>query len=313
MVYWPQMRELLSARNFEIGHAQQPIELAITRFCAGKDNPNTKAAYESDLRDFSNFAVEANVTQLDQLNAEFIGSYLERCEISGLSRKTIRRRVASLAGLLTQESMEELARETKSVGYKRAGSTKEIKMQPFRPLNIEEAERLQEVSKGNSRNAAFIAIALGTGANVAEILALRANNIFETDDQISVGFGGKHGRIAKLGLDASAIVKKHIMESGNDTPLFTKVQLEEKEKNSLSRQWVFLALKEYGKSIGRPDLSARVLRQTFIANIQTDNKKDLAEVLGIGEESSGKLLERRRLTEQLPQSGVLFEATTKSV
>lgn len=46
-------------------------------------------------------------------------------------------------------------------------------------------------------------------------------------------------------------------------------------------------------------------------NVKTNDPKKLSELLGVNESQAYVLLERRLLTQQLLQGGVLFEATTK--
>lgn len=308
MVYFTQMVERLGDQHHEGAQTQQPLDSAIARFFVGFNNPNTKAAYRKDLQVFSDFARRTDVSQLDQLTVEFIDNYLKHCGEDGISRETIRRRTAPLIGLLKHEGMEGLARKTRDISNKHIGVTQE--MQLLHPLSNEEVKRLQEVSQNNSRDSAIIAIALGIGANATEILDLHAEDIVEVDGQVSVQFGGKRGRIAKLNPDASAIVERHRGGRREDVPLFTKEQLGEREAKPLTRGGLWTVLKGYGERIGRPDLNPRVLRETFIANVQTNDSKELAKLLNMHKHTSRGLLERRRLTRQLPQSAVLFEAIT---
>lgn len=311
MVYWPQMGERLTGQHHEDTQAIQQLDSAIVGFCDQFTSTNTKAAYKRDLRDFSRFAREAGVDQRDKLTPELIDGYFQDCERSGLSTATIRRRIASLSGLLAHEGMEQLARETKSMGYNRAGSTEE--REPFHPLSDEEVKRLKEVSKHHFRNAAIIAIALGTGATTGEIRALNMNDILEKESgQVAVLFRGNESeREITLGSDPSAIVGRYKGSREGEEPLFVQNWSIKRGKKRLSRQGIWKSIKEYGDRIGRPDLNPTVLRQTFIANVPTNDSKELADLLGVREHTSVRLLRQRRLTQQLPQNEVLFETTTK--
>jgi len=302
------MVERLGGQHLE-AQVQHPFDSAIARFCGGFGSINTRRAYGGDLRDFSRFATGLGVGELGQLTVGHIEEYLQNCTEKGLSGATIRVRIASLSGLLTQEGLEELANKTRDISNKHIGSKPE--MQPFHPLSNKEIKRLQEVSRDNPRASAIIAIALGTGANVSEILALHANNIVEADGQVSIGFGEEHGRIAKLSPEASATIKRHKGDRRGKLPLFAREKLSKKEIKPLNRTWLWKVLKKYGESIGRPDLNQRVLRQTFIMNVQVKDSKELAKLLGVGGDYAyDVLLERRRLTQLLPQSEVLFETAT---
>lgn len=303
------MRERLAGFHPEISLTQQPLDSAIVSFCSAYSKPNTREAYERDLRDFSSFATGDDATRLDQLTPKLIDNYLKHCEAVGLSHATTKRRIAALSSFLRRTGMEEFAKEVRDIMDKHIGSMEETGL--LHPLSVEEAKNLQEASQGNSRDAAFIAIALATGANVAEILALRVNDMPEVDGQTSIRFGGRHERMIKLDPEASKIVKKHKMDSPEDASLFIGGRFGRKGKESLTRQGLWKILREYGKSIGRPDLNPRVLRETFIANVQTNDPTELGKLLGINVVYAYRMLERRLVRQQLPRSEVLFEITTK--
>jgi integrase/recombinase XerD len=306
------MRELLTGQHSEAAQAQQPLESAIASFCSGFKKPNTRAAYEGDLRAFSRFATRSGVSQLGELTQELIDGYFQDCESKGLSTTTIRRQTASLKGLLKWEGMEELSRETTSLDYKRVGNAEELK--PLHPLSKEEVDRLQEISQNNLRASAIIAIALQTGATPEQIRALNASDVLEQENQgMAIRFRGKRSeRQVTLDTSASEIVRRHKGDREGEEPLFAQKPPIKRGEERLTRQGIWKNVKQYGEMIGRPDLNPRILHQTFIANAQTNDSKELARLLDFNVVYASRiLLQRRRLSEKLPQGGVLFEATAK--
>jgi len=304
-----QMVERLGGQHLET-QVQQPLDLAITTFCNQFSSDNTKLAYNRDLQAFSRFATGVGVDELGQLTVGHIDEYLWDCTEKGLSRATIIRRIASLSSLLGRAGMEELAKATRDIGKARIGGKAEMK--PFHPLNPEEVEKLQEVSRDNPRALAIIAIILGTGATVEQIRALNASDVLEYENQrVAVRFrGNKSKRQIALDINASEIVRSHVGIRDGEEPLFVQRSPIRLGDDRLTRQSIWNDVRQYGERIGRPDLSPRLLRETFIARVQTSDPKLLRKLLGITEGEAHQLLERRRLTQQLPQSEVLFEVAT---
>jgi len=304
------MVEQLTGQYHEGAQAQQWLYSEIAGFCVGIDNPNTQAAYKRDLRAFFNFTAGVGVNDLTQLTTGLIGKYLQHCkEEQVLSNGTIRRRIASLSSFLVQTGMEEFAKAARDISIKYIGSKPEI--QTLHPLSNEEVEKLQGVSRDNPRALAIIAIILGTGATTSEIQALNVNDVLEQASQrVAVRFrGNKPRRQIALDINASEIVRRHKGVREGEEPLFAQRLPIELGEVGLTRQSIWNDVKQYGESIGRPDLSLTVLRQTFIVNVPTNDSKEIARLLGIGERYAGALLKRRGLTQPLPQRGVLFAAT----
>lgn len=309
MVYFTQMRERATAKHHEGAQTQQPLDSAIARFCASLENPNTKAANRSDLTHFSKFAKSVALTQRDQLTQDLINDYLEYCQKSGLKASTINRRFVVIKRFLEQSGMGELAEQTRKIRVQHIRNVEEL--QPLHPLSNEEIKSLQEASQDNPRASAIIAIALGTGATLEQLRALNVSDILEKESQrVAVRFRGKKfKREITLNVHASEIVKRYRGDREGEEPLFsekTPVKLGER----LGREGIWTDVKQYAKKIGRPDLNLRVLRQTFIMNVGVKDSKELAKLLGVGGDYAyDVLLERRRLTQPLPESVVLFEAT----
>ena len=269
-----QMVERLGGQHPE-AQVQQSLDSANARFCDKFTSDNTKKAYGRDLRAFFNFAAGVEVSDLSQLTPGIIDKYFEHCKEQNLSRATMRRRTVSLTGLLIQEGMGELADKTRDIGNKHIGS--EPEMQPLHPLSNEEIERLQEVSGNNSRDSAIIAIALGTGATTGQIRALNASDVLEYESQrVAVRFrGNKSKRQIVLDINASEIVRSHAGVREGEEPLFAQRSPIRLGEDRLTRQSIWNGVKQYGERIGRPDLSPRLLRQTFIARAQTSDVKKL--------------------------------------
>lgn len=290
---------------------QKPFALEIATFCDQYTSINTRRAYMMDLTAFFHFAARVGVCELGQLTVVHIDEYLRKCREKGFSSATIRRGIAPLSGLLRRSGMEGFAKEAIGIKTEHVGSTE--KMQPLYPLSPEEVEKLQEESRNNPRASDIIAIALGTGATLAEIRALNVNDILEKEsNRVAVVFRGKRSkREIILDIDSSAIVRRYKGDCEGENPLFAQKPSIRPGGERLSRGSISSDVKQYAKKIKRPDLSLRVLRQTFIVNASTNDSKELARLLDIGERYARALLKRRSLKQQLPESGVLFEAATK--
>lgn len=304
------MGERLGGQDLEV-QVQKPFYPEIPTFCDKYTSINTRRAYRRDLDALSHFATEAGVGELGQLTVGHIDEYLRNRREKGFSSATIRRCTASLSSFLTQAGMKEFAKTARDIGKGHIGGRAE--MQPFDPLSSEEVKRLQGASQDNPRASAIIAIVLGTGATLAEIRALNINDILEQESsQVVVLFrGNKSEREILLDANSSGTVRRYKGNREGEEPLFVYMPPIKPGENRLGRQSIWADVKQYGKKIERPDLNLAVLRRTFIADAQTNDPRELGELLGITRDHAYRMLERRRLTQQLPQGGVLFEVTTK--
>lgn len=305
------MGERLGGQHLEV-QVQKPFDPEIATFCDQFTSINTRRSYRRDLDAFFHFATatEDGVGELGQLTVGHIDEYLRNRREKGLSSATIKRCTASLSSFLTQAGMRGFAKTVRKISTEHIGSKPE--MQPLHPLSAEEVKKLQRVSRNNPRASAIIAIALGTGATLEELRALNVSDVLEQESQIvAIRFRGKGSeRQATLDINASESVRGNKGERKGENPLFAQKQPIKRGEGRLSRGSISSDVKQYAKKIERPDLSLTVLRQTFIVNVPTNDSKELARLLGIGERYARALL-KPRLTQQLPESGVLFEATTK--
>lgn len=261
---------------------------------------NTKTNYKGDLEDFRRFLNEQGFTRLRSITEEAVLSYLNQYQ----NRQTLAaRRLAALKGFFGWAATENIIEQnpTKNISIKQA-TRKEQRERSLGYLNKNEVEKLM-AETNKPRDKAFITIALKTGASVSEILALNIEDIIKISPlQTAVRFKRRGGeKLINLDEEASEIVMALAILQ-KQGPLFTSDSTNSEGKR-ISRWGILQAIKFYGRTIGRADLSQRILRNTFVINSPINNTQELSKHLGIDPSSASILLSRRRITlsNQTPQ------------
>ena len=271
-----------------------------------KYSPNTQASYKFDYTDFGQFLRANDPTSLDSVTPDVVAKYFKRLG-EERSQATIKRRVASLRVLFSWVSdLDPNAAEfLRKIPSPKVDETKN----ELRPLSRDQVDKLYQAASGNTRDQAILAIALSTGANVSEILDMDSKDIENVDEQrVGVHVGQKNKRrTIVLPSYESDLVRKHLeQERGNAGPIFVNHPYDNRKSARLSRQGFWSRLKGYGSEIELPDLSPRMLRDTFVVNT-TGGKPELTNRLGITNQHADKLFKRRERTSTSGKSGVIYE------
>lgn len=281
-------KEILSPER----KAGDGISQTISQYFASEEfrrSPKTKNsldAYSHDLRRiFAEFCQREGISTLGELKPESIDSLISHIR-EGYAKATFNRRVACFRGFLNWAFMKNLLCE--NVAERLPGHIKVSSSLLSLNSEQEEALILETQKQKKKRDSALIQIALATGARVDEILKLNPRNIMiYSSGHASVRFHNqKKGayREVPLDKDAARIIEEHIEEASlkADDPLFPR---RSNRKEPLTRQYVWLMLKEYREKIGEPNLNPTMLRNTFVVNFQ-GSSQELVSFLGIQPQSA---------------------------
>lgn len=251
---------------------------------------NTRNSYRSDLTLFMQAFEQAELTRLDQITPESISTFCGQSKAT----TTAARRLAAIKVFFNWATAEGKVAQNPAENLK---ISVEAGRKPLNYLTATEINKL--IEKASSlRDKALIIIAFKTGANISEIASLTSENIFLARDQIVIRIPRSNNTsLYLLDEDSSKIISAFASSHSESGPLFTKERDFDAPTNiPLTRQGLWLRIKKYAKAIGKPDISPRTLRNTFVMNFRSDNPYELANHLGIHPKTATEFLAKRKIS-----------------
>ena len=240
---------------------------------------NTTDSYERDLRKLEQYLLEQGISQVTQVTATNLNSYILYLEKEGKKPSTISRSIASMKaffqylmrqGILKQDLTEEL-------------KSPKIEKKVPKILSTEEVERLLEQTKGSTpkelRDCAMLELLYATGIRVSELISLKLTDVNLKMEYIKCQDAHKE-RIIPFGSVARDAVSKYLTDGRKElireeeSPwLFTNCS-----GQPMSRQGFWKLIKGYGKRAGiRHEITPHTLRHSFAAHL-VNNGADLRAV-----------------------------------
>ncbi len=226
---------------------------------------HTVSAYERDLKKFINYIKDfhhesfINIDLINRLQIRhFMGNEFE----SGLSSKTVARRLASIKSFFNYLIQIELITDSP------ASHVKSPKVEKNIPNFIQsnKINFLMQIPNKKTligkRDLAILELFYATGMRLSELVALNIGSININDNMVKVVGKGN---------------KERIIPFGNNAKLTLEVYLKEKRLNWISNQ-------------NMPLFSAKNYKRISIRAVQTRMKKYLAQVLGTNKGASPHVL-----------------------
>ena len=240
---------------------------------------NTTDSYERDLRKLEHYLSEQGISQVTQITATNLNSYILYLEKEGKKPSTISRCIASMKAffqyLLKQGILkEDLTEELKSPKIEK--KVPEI-------LSTEEVECLLKQTKGSTpkelRDCAMLELLYATGIRVSELIGLKLTDVNLKMEYIKCQDAHKE-RIIPFGNVAKNAVSRYLAEGRTElvqeaeSPwLFTNCS-----GQPMSRQGFWKLIKGYGKKAGiHHEITPHTLRHSFAAHL-VNNGADLRAV-----------------------------------
>lgn len=240
---------------------------------------NTTDSYERDLRKLEHYLSEQGISQVTQITATNLNSYILYLEKEGKKPSTISRCIASMKAffqyLLKQEILkEDLTEELKSPKIEK--KVPEI-------LSTEEVECLLKQTKGSTpkelRDCAMLELLYATGIRVSELIGLKLTDVNLKMEYIKCQDAHKE-RVIPFGNVAKNAVSRYLAEGRTElvqeaeSPwLFTNCS-----GQPMSRQGFWKLIKGYGKKAGiHHEITPHTLRHSFAAHL-VNNGADLRAV-----------------------------------
>ena len=249
-------------------------------------SPNTIAAYNRDVLEFSKFLSEKTGAELKDASNTDIVAYLFKLKNGGKSAATVNRKTASL------RTFYNYLLELSYISANPTANIKSPKITRKEPeyLTIEEVDKLLALpddSIKGIRDKAILELLYATGIRVSEIIEANLEDV-----NLRMGFvtcTGEFGkaRIIPMGRPARAAMEEYIFEA---RPGLLKSKANENQAlfvnymgDRITRQGLWKLLKEYAKQAGiESRITPQTLRNSFAVHMIQNGAdlKSLQELLG---------------------------------
>lgn len=242
---------------------------------------NTKDAYETDLKEFSNYIKNKDT---NEITVNHINNYINHLYDIKDKDKTIARKIVSI------KTFFDYLMKNKKILVNPCEKIESPKLKKTLPktLNEEEIEKLLSIKPNNAldyRNKAMIELMYATGLRVSELVNLEINDINLKDNYVRVYGKGKKERIVPMADITTNILDEYI---NNYRPSLLKGYLTDKVFLSsygkgITRQGFFKILKKIAKEQGiKKDFSPHTLRHSFATHLLEygADLRSIGEMLG---------------------------------
>ena len=232
---------------------------------------NTIKGYKGDLRNFSNYLLDAGIKRFQDLRAKMIVSFIENEKQRGLSENSISRCLVTVKMLYKYMVMEGKI----SVNPMSAVST--LKLQKHLPevLHYNAIEEMLQAPDCNNklgiRDKAMLELMYATGARVSEVASIKVSWINFDYGFIRCQGKGSKQRIVPMGSEAAKAIRRYLQEV---RPLLLKVEDDEpllflsRTGKKLRRENIWSLVKKYAMKAGiRSNISPHTLRHSFATHL----------------------------------------------
>jgi integrase/recombinase XerD len=251
-------------------------------------SPHSVKAYEKDLDQFLKIALDSYDEQdVNDISKEHIRKYLLAIN-DKYKPRSIKRKIATLKSFFTFLESEDIVVATpfrkmrlklnKAQSLPRSVSLIDIKkLFEIAVLETKKANSLAQ-HEASSRNLAVIELLFATGMRVAELCALRTQDVDLIEHQVRIMGKGKRERIVPICTNNTIeALEKYVayakLDRGIDNPFFIN-----RNRNRLSDQSVRRLLRNYSRLAGlSPIITPHMLRHT-VATSLLENGVDIRNI-----------------------------------
>ncbi|MCR5786289.1 MAG: site-specific tyrosine recombinase XerD [Acholeplasmatales bacterium] len=269
---------------------------------------NSIDAYLTDLRDYARFLKKyQNVYDVNDITQEAIERYMLSLKRSGLSSKSISRKLTSIKEFHKFLCDERITRDNPSILI---DSVKQEKKLPT-VLTVEEIEKMINSIKLDTplglRNRALIEVMYGSGLRVSEAAGLKVGDLHLNSKYISIIGKGNKERIVPIG-DVASEALRNYFDDGRKVltqNMFSDYVFLNYKGEAMTRQAIFKFIKKLASDNGiEKEISPHTLRHSFATHL-LENGVDLRyvqEMLGHEDISTTQIythLDKSRLKEMV--------------
>ncbi len=234
---------------------------------------NSLESYKRDLMKLSEWAEKQNL-KIESLAQKDLREFL--IDVHKLSPSSVNRLISSIRGFYKFLVIDGFI--DKNPAENLMFQKKLQKLPEY--LSVEDIERLFSIPDVSQeiglRNRAILELLYACGLRVSELLDLEFKDI-DFNSRILTCYGkGSKVRKIPIGKSAAEWLKKYLALRKKKETKTEKIFVSSQGK-PLTRQEVFLFVKEYGRKIGIPDISPHTLRHCFATHL-VQNDADLFSV-----------------------------------
>lgn len=233
-----------------------------------KTSENTRVSYERDLKKTGIYFKEQGFTEITQITATGLNSYMLYLEKQGLKPSTISRSIAAVKAFFHFLYQEGYVEQDVAEGLKAPRVEKKIPS----VLTKEETVRLLSQTKGESpknlRDSAMIELLCATGIRVSELVSLELADVNIHMEYIICRDKRKDriipfGSVARIAIMEYLEAGRPVMVTDETSNLFTNCS-----GHAMSRQGFWKIIKYYGKKAGiTAVLTPQTLRHSFAVHL----------------------------------------------
>src|SRR6266540_1867017 len=301
-----QSKALTTAQFYKL--AEVPPEL---EWFANLRNPNTRKAYEQDLREFRRFVGIAQPEEFRTVTRAHIIAWRKDLERRLCAPTTIQRKLAAVSSLFAYLAEHNAVLHNPVDGVKRPKSNRQEGTTPA--LSDEQARALLNAPQGDSlkakRDRAILATLAYHGLRREELCKLRVWDLQRRDGVLQFRIEGKGEKVryVPVGMKALRLIMEYLEAAGHkedlEGPLFRPMQ--NRVTGELNKPFHPVSVyqdivKRYGKEVGITEdvrgFCVHSLRATAATNALAHGA-DIAKVqewLGHADISTTRMYDRRR-------------------
>lgn len=232
---------------------------------------NSVSSYESDLKRFSEFLSQEKISDLDNVTPVCISKFFEKLRKDGLKTTSSGRYSSSLKGFFTYLLKNEYIHKNPTENLP---SVRIIRDLPI-VLSLSEIENIlaQPVTTESIglRDRAMLELFYSSGLRVSELLNLKMNDLYFSDDVIRVFGKGSKERIVPIGSSAIKWITEYLKFT---RPIFLKrmessnVIFLGKSGKPLSRMAIWKIVDKYVKLAGiTKEVHPHTFRHSFATHL----------------------------------------------
>ncbi len=238
---------------------------------------NTIQSYNRDLHKMQHYFLENGISEVEEVNATSLGSYVLDLEKSGMSSATVSRNIASIRSffifLLGRGKVRENPTEL-------LHSPKVDKKVP-ETLTVEEVRLLIGQPSGDSpkevRDRAMLSLLYATGLRVSELISIRVSQLNLSMGYLECSESGKY-RIIPVDSDTCDKLKFYLDKVRPDMVKEGDYLFANIKGDTMSRQGFWKIIKYYARKAGiEKDITPHMIRHSFASHL-VNNGADLHAV-----------------------------------
>lgn len=235
---------------------------------------NTVEAYRQDLKQFVQFCMDSEVTEVDAVEMGLISEFLEVQQVDGKSARTAARRLSAVRTFMkwarTQETMS--ADPSQLVDRPKGG----IRLPQV--LSLDEVEALlaapDRTTPEGHRDAAMLEVLYATGMRVTELVNIRLREVDLAQGVMRVVGKGSKQRLVPFGEVAQEIMRAYLegtrpaLLASAGGPGATPALFVTRRGGPMTRQGFWKNIKRYAITAGIDwEISPHKLRHSFATHL----------------------------------------------